>query len=317
MRNTPQGEEFIEIQRKRKEKGLRNEFYDLTGWSLPLLYDIKAWETAVPSGARTEEIKDPVELKGEVIGGQATLAYLVPWGSNSSAKLLAELFRRDIRVFSSDLPFTILDREFPAGSLIVQTKNNPEDLFQQISETASESGAKVYATDSSWVNSGPNFGSDNVRYLERPKVLLLYDQPTNPSSAGATRFLLEQQYGYPVTIVQGMNLARTDLSSYNVLILPASYGYRGSASGILSQPVISQIRDWVRNGGTLIALGSATELLTGEDAGLLATSAEFKEDPDKKGTDEKDARKTRPDDIPGAILRLKLDNTLWVAFGLR
>ena len=316
MRHTPQGEEFIEIQRKRKEKGLRDEIYDLTAWSLPLLFDIKAWETGAPSTAKSEPVTSTLEPEGQVIGGQASLAYLVPWGTQPSAKILAELFRRDIRVFASDLPFTILDREFPAGSLIVKTKNNPDNLFQQISEAASATGASVYATGSSWVASGPNFGSDNVIYLERPRIALFYDQPTNPSAAGATRYILEQQYGYPVTLIQGMNIGRADLSRYNVLIIPPCYG--SSLNMALGGSGISQIKDWVRQGGTLVALGSSTEFLTDEKVGLLATKAEFKDNPEKadeKKSDEKEMKQSRPDNIPGAILRVKLDNTHWLAFG--
>jgi Zinc carboxypeptidase len=311
MRHTPQSEEFIEIQKKRREKGLRDQIYDLTAWSLPLLFDVKAWETGAASDAKSTTLDELQVREGQVIGGKASLAYLVPWGEHSSAKLLAELFRRDIRVFASDLPFTILDREFPAGSLIVKTKNNPDDLYQQISEAASNAEASVYATGSSWVKSGPNFGSNNVRYLERPRIALLYDLPTSPTPTGAARFILEQQYGYPVTLLQGMNLTRTDLSGYNVLILPPSRGIMENIGNM----GINKIKDWVRNGGTLVALGSSTEFLTDEKVGLLATKAEFKEDPGKKNSDKPKVSKTKPDNIPGAILRVKLDNTHWLAFG--
>jgi len=192
MRHTPQGEKFIEIQRKRRDKGMRDQIYDLTAWSLPLLYGVNAWEPGVVSGAATEELTENLEPSGRVIGGEAALAYLVPWGSNASARFLAEMFRRDIRVFSSDLPFVILDRDFPAGSLIIKTKNNPEDLFDQVSEAASSSGVAVYSTGSAWVDSGPNFGSNNVVYLEKPSIAMLYNLPTSPSATGATRYILEQ-----------------------------------------------------------------------------------------------------------------------------
>ncbi len=61
MRHTPQSEEFIEIQKKRRDKGLRDEIYDLTAWSLPLLFDVKAWETAAPSGAKTDTLASPLQ----------------------------------------------------------------------------------------------------------------------------------------------------------------------------------------------------------------------------------------------------------------
>ncbi len=315
MRHTPQGEKFIEIQKQRREKGLGDQIYDLTAWSLPLLYGLEAWETAVSSTTDAQAIGAKLNAEGRVVGGEASLAYLVPWGTGPSAKLLAELFRRDIRVFASDLPFTTLDRRFPAGSLIIKTKGNPEDLFQQISEASSSTGATVYATGSAWVESGPNFGSNNVVYLEKPSIALLWDLPTNPTAAGATRFILEQQYGYPVTLIQGMNLARFDLSAYNVLIMPPTYGYAGSPSAILGSRGISRIKDWVRSGGTLVALGSSTEFLAEEEVGLLSTRPEFKKEPGADESKEESTDKSMPDNIPGAFLRITLDNSHWLAFG--
>ena len=315
MRHTPQGEHFIEIQKERRDKGLGDQIYDLTSWSLPLLFDVKAWETGEVSSADFQPVNDPLAEKGTVTGGKASLAYLVPWNSNSSAKILAELFRRDIRVFASDLPFSILDREFPAGSLIVKTKNNPGDLYEQISEAAASSGASVFSTDSSWVASGPNFGSNNVRFLERPRVALLYDMPTNPTATGAVRFILEQQYGYPVTLIPGMNLSRADLSGYNVLIVPQGSRYTGGLSSVLGGRVLEKIKSWVTNGGTLVTLGASTEFLTGEKVGMLSTRAEFKDSPDKKEKEGTSPNKTRPDNIPGAILSITVDNTHWLGFG--
>lgn len=315
MRHTPQGEKFIEIQKKRRDKGLRDQIYDLTAWSLPLLYGVDAWETGTASGAEAEKISGNLEHNGRVFGAKAELAYLVPWGSNASARFLAEMFRRDIRVFSSDLAFSILEREFPAGSLIIKTKNNPEDLFEQVTEAASSSGASVYSTDSAWVDSGPNFGSNNVVYLEKPSIALLYNLPTSPSAAGAVRYILEQQYGYPVTLIQGMNLSRSDLSPYNVLIIPPSYGFMGGAGSLLGSQGINKIKSWTRNGGTLVALGNSSEFLSGEDVGLLSTKTEFREVPGDKEKEEESPEKTRPDSIPGAFLRITIDNTHWMAFG--
>jgi hypothetical protein len=47
------------------------------------------------------------------------------------------------------------------------------------------------------VDDGINFGSNNVLTLKKPAVAMLWDEPTSPLAAGATRFVLERQYGYP------------------------------------------------------------------------------------------------------------------------
>ena len=55
----------------------------------------------------------------------ASVAYLVPWGSQAAGRLLAAALRQDLRIDSSDKPFTQGGVNYPAGSLILKVAANP------------------------------------------------------------------------------------------------------------------------------------------------------------------------------------------------
>jgi hypothetical protein len=159
---------------------------------------------------------------------------------------------------------------------------------------------------------------------------MVYNLPTRSSSAGATRYVLERTFGCPVMIIHTLSLPAADLAEYNVLILPEVSGHGGGYTQVLGERGISKLKDWIDQGGTLIALGSASHWLTEEKVGLLATKLEHKKvDSDKEETqpDPKvkesaaqdkqvsEAEEEMPESTPGAIMRVSLDNEHWLAFG--
>lgn len=329
-RHTPMGDEFIREQIRRNEKRIGDQIYDITGWSIPLLFGVECYTSDQASTGDFETLQSAVELAGGLNGDESKLAYLIPWNSNSAAKALSQLHRRGIRVFSSNEPFTINGIAYPRGSLIIKVKNNPDDLHEQLAEIAREAGVFVESTDTAWADEGVNLGSNNVVYLKRPNVAMAYGPPTRSSSVGATRFLLERACGYPVTVITTDSLGSAELNRYNVLVLPDNSGYLGGYSGFFGESGIQDLKHWIENGGTLITFSEATRWLTEEKVGLLETQAEFRAHPGKEGpvgsTDdepqhEQDADQAAepdrelPDYTPGAILRISLDTEHWLAFG--
>lgn len=110
--------------------------------------------------------------------------------------------------------------------------------------------------------------------MRRPRIALAWDTPTSPSSAGATRFVLERQFGYPVTVIRTRQLASADLSRFHVIILPDATSGDGYASTFGSEG-IRRLKDWVLAGGTLVgAGGGAVSFLSESRAGLLDVSQE-------------------------------------------
>ncbi|MEK7830864.1 MAG: peptidase M14, partial [Acidobacteriota bacterium] len=218
-KQTDQDKEFLDEQRRRNKLRQNEEFYDVTGWSLPLLFDVPCFVAEQASAVQATVLKEQPKPAGQMRGGQAKLAYLIGWGTQSAAAALADLFRQDVRVHSYDKAFKLNGAGFPAGTLVVKLKDNPANLHERMTKLAAEHGVDVYPTDSSWVEDGPNFGSSNVNYLPRPRVAIAYNQPVSGGSVGWLRYLIEQRYGYPVTTIRADQLRGADLSRYNVLIL--------------------------------------------------------------------------------------------------
>jgi hypothetical protein len=291
-KQTDQDKVFLDEQRRRNKLRQPEEFYDVTAWSLPLLFDVQCYLAEQASSVQATSLKDLPKPTGQIRGGQAKLAYLIPWGTQSAAAALAHLFRQDLRVHSSDKPFRLNQTSFPAGTLIVKVKDNPSNLHERMTRLAGEQGVDVYATDSSWVDDGPNFGSDSIRFLPKPRVALAYNTPTSPNSVGWVRYLIEQRYGYPVTTIRAEQMRNADLSRYNVIILPDTFGSYTQQLGDGAS-----LRDWAQKGGVLIGLAGATNWLADEKVNLLPTKREKREKSEAKAEkkDQAEPVKNQPD----------------------
>ena len=163
----PMEEDFLAEQERRRAENLPDEIYDVTAWSLPLMFNIETHTcNRVPSGD-FEQAGTELVRPGLVSGGEASVAYIVPWGEATAVRFLAHALRRGLAVKSNDKDFVNVGNEYPAGSLILDLADNPENLFEIVSELASETGANVVAVNDSWVTDGPSFGSGKRGSIQR------------------------------------------------------------------------------------------------------------------------------------------------------
>lgn len=342
---TPMDDKFIAAEEQRRKLKQRTEIYDVTAWSLPLLFNVEAIASNAVAEGSFEPAKAARIVPGEMHGGPASVAYLAPWGSQASGRLLASALRRDLKVHSSDKPFTQNGTKFPEGTLIFKVAGNPADLGDQLARMARETGADVYGANSGWVDDGVNFGSRWVVNVKKPAIAMAWDAPAQSGSAGAARFVLERQYGYPVTTIRTTQLATTDLSKFQVLVLPSG----GNYAGVLGENGIERVKTWVAAGGTVVALGDAVGFLANSRVDLLPLTQEnaLREGESGSGSSsggggrggssatassarvagtaiasEADFEKvTRastelPDSVPGAIARAKVRPDFWLTAGL-
>lgn len=349
---TSMDEPFTKEQERRRKRKLPYEMYDVTAWSLPLLFNVEAVARPEISQGKFEIAKPVRFLPGQMKGEKASVAYLVQWGSTAAGRLLAAALRQDLRVLSADKAFTINTTKFPSGSLIFKVGDNPLDLGERLRALAASTGADVFPTDTSWVEEGINFGSRYVVHLRKPSIALAWDAPGSPLSAGWARFVLERQFGYPVTPIRTPQLATSDLSRFQVLILPDQAQGR-TYTQILGPAGAQHLKEWVSAGGTLLAIANAIPFVADPKIGLLAVSQETavrEPEPAKKsaattepatpdsaaagtaGTEGAvagkilatdadynkaiQADKELPDPSPGVLLRAKVDPEYWVTAGM-
>lgn len=319
-------EAFLKEQERRRQRGLGDQIYDVTAWSLGLLYDLEVVPNATPVTVRSALVpREPAPVAAGGPLASAKVGYIMPWGL-ASAEAAVELLQGGVRMTSVPRPFTIAGRAFPAGSAFLRLQDNPADLPARLGAIAAKYGIEIIPIDSAYVDSGVSLGSNETAALKAPKVLLAWDSPTSSLSAGWARYALEQRWKQPVTTVRTASLGRIDLAQYDVLVLPSgSYNF--------SDDQMRRLRDWLGRGGTLITLGEASRWATTERAGLLPThllqrdgSAAGAAD-DKKAPPKIDIQKFdynewikiergSPDGTAGAILRVKLDKEHWLSAGL-
>ena len=270
--DTKQDSAFIARQEARRQRRQPDQIYDITGWSLPLVYDVEVVTSAAAITARAT----PVPAAYDAPPAPRTLAvgqvgYLVPWGA-AAAALTVDAVKQGVRVHSVGGAFTLGGRRYPIGTALVRTAGNPTDLHTRMSALATRHGAEVVPIDSTYVESGTSLGSPENGFIKLPRVLLAWDQPTSTLSAGWTRYVLERRYAQAVTTVRTGSIGRVDFADYDVVVLPS-----GNYAPQIGDAVLTRLKDWIRLGGTLVTLADATRWAATSGAGLLDTNALLKD----------------------------------------
>ncbi len=290
--------------------------YDITAWSLPHAYGLEAV-------ASTTEIKanEPNLLVFRVDNSklnQNAAGYLAKWNSMQDAQFLADLLKAGIKVRFTEKPFTNSGKQFERGSLIITKSDNKNrsDLSAVVSQLASKHNRELTAATSSFSTNGPDFGSPEVKLINPPKVAVLKGDDTSSLSYGAIWHFFEQQLGYPLTSIDTDSFGRVNLDAYDVLIMPN--GFYGS---VLNDGVLSAVKDWVRSGGKVIAVGNALNTFSGKEGFGLKRNMPKKDD--KKDETKKENLTPYADRelesvsnfITGSIFRTTVDKTHPMAFG--
>ena len=263
--------QFVKRQQARVDRGLPDEIYDVTAWSLPLMFNVPVTPCGNDPVVSGEPIATDWSLAGSVQGAQTSVGYVVPWGSTASARFLTAALRAGLAVQSSNKPFSLGGVSYPAGSLFIDAVKSPSNLREVVERVARESGVTAVAIADSWVTEGPSLGSFNMVHMPLPRVALAWDEPTERYSAGHARFVLERQFGYPVTLIRTRRLASANLDGFDVILLPAE---GGSYSAALGKRGADNLKGWVQRGGVLIGVGSATRYLAEEGVELLPLKLE-------------------------------------------
>ncbi len=319
--HTPMDADFVARQIERRANRLPDQIYDVTAWSMPLLWDVELIVSEGPTGAATVSLNDTRQMSDVASLRDAQVGYLMPWGT-AAAAAVAEALREGIRVRSAGGEFTLGDREYAVGTAIVRNSDNGPDLAQRLARIATRHGAEVVPIDDSYVREGMSLGSGRVRHLTEPRVLLVYDQPGQTYSVGWARYVLEQRYGQRTTAVRASSLGRVDLSDFDVIVFPS-----GNYGDVVGDGMQDDLSGWMRSGGTMITMSESTRWAA--RAGLLATNAERRggraEGDDPPTSESADQpidflqaiapSDEAPEQTPGAIVRGTLDTGHWLASG--
>ena len=292
--------------------------YDLTAWALPYVYNIEAYasEERLPVAEESAVAVAPAVILPDTV---RPYAYAASMTGFSELKFMAQLYKSGLNVRFSLKPFTAASHSFSRGSVIVTRgdNRNNERFDEKVRAAAASGGVQLVMIAGGMVTSGKDLGSDYSPLNNGPVVALIGGEGTS-QAFGEIWFFMERELEYPVTVIDGSNLKETDLSDYDVIILPGGT-YTDSKEKIMA---------YISGGGRVIAMDNALALFKAEKTTGLAKAYEAKEAEEKKnarpaGNDtsllrryEDQRRISATERSAGAIFRVGLDDTHPFVFGM-
>ncbi len=299
-------------------------------------YDSTGYTLAFQMGVRFDRILDafdgPFEpihglvkpAAGKVASPKNAVGYLISHQQNDAFVATTRLLAAKEDVFWLRTPLTAGPTTYAPGTIYVPAKPSTKAVLDRI---AAELGIGVDA-----VTVRP--AGDALKL--RPVRVALWDRYGGSMDSGWIRWLFEQPFPTPFTVVYPQELDAGDLNAkYNVIILPGGsvpvadgggrrgggpFGPSGGAAvpeefrthtgAVTVDKTVPQLKKFVENGGTIIAIGSATALAThfglpigNHLAERLASGALHPLGNEKFY-------------VPGSVLQVALDNTDPLAYGM-
>ncbi len=298
------------------------ETYDITAWAVPYMLDLAAYATEVSINVDAGDFAD---YNPTVNVGNRPAAYLAKWKSLEDAKFLAELLRAGIKLRYAKNNFSVNGNDFVPGTLIISRKGNitmGSKFDDLVKSAASKHGRNLFSTPTTFVETGKDFGSNNVPFLQAPRVLVLRGNGVSSLGFGEFWYFMEQELNYPITMTDTDAFGSVDLADYNTIVMPS-----GSYGRMLTKNKLQELKTWIRGGGRIIAIDRALNSFAGQDGFALKRYASEKESKaaSEKTDEQKEAdalvpyadraRKFDPFRLPGAIFKLKVDNTHPLGYG--
>ncbi len=289
--------------------------YDITSWSVPIAFGLEAYYALDPIHLPTRRLREYAAPAAEVTG-EGSVALIISADQHHFPRAVALAMDHELTLRLAGEDFRVDDRDFPMGSLIVHFIRNDSESLDRYVEELLDANLHVHRASRGMTESGPVLGANANRFMTLPSVALLRGSGTSSLSFGQIWHLLDHASPMAHTLLDIDRLGWVDLDEYNVLILPHAGGGFATALG---RSNAERIEQWVRDGGTLIALGGTAtwanrtllELDRGAEIDEDAIDEELDEErpPLSELTREERRDRSVEDRIPGATLAVDLDRT--------
>jgi hypothetical protein len=262
------------------------EFYDITAWSLPVAFGVDAWWTddaapvagdllTLPAGEPAQAQQQPrriggdllaVDVGGGIVAGRgATSAYLFSPERNGAPSLAYHLLAEGFRVAVASHSIDAGGRQWPRGTYVVRVARNDSTLAARIDALARASAVEVTGVNTAQAGTGQyGIGSESIVSIPAPNIAVVADEGVSQTGYGAIWYSLERRYGVRFTPL-GIGELDHDLSKFTAILVPSGRYAR------VPKDAVERLKSWVRGGGTLVTMGSATAWAAEE--GVAFTSA--------------------------------------------
>jgi zinc carboxypeptidase len=234
--------------------------YDVAGWTLPLQMGV----TAIAAKSRFDASLSPVtraEPPAPDIapGGAKVSAFLLGHEANDSLTAVNRLLKSGYDVYWSQASFTSGGKGFAPGTMMIPARGTKQAEVRTIAQSLS---LPLAAADRP---------IQVAAYKLKPLRLALYNPWGGNMDEGWTRLMLERfEFPYeeirPADVRSGNFAGRFDVIVFadqqpeSILDGIAADRIQPEYAGGISPDGLNHLREFVRSGGTVIALGNATDL---------------------------------------------------------
>jgi len=264
------GKAFVVTTDQTQYRLVRSMFEKVTTFHDSVFYDASTWTMALAYGLPHDALSATTKFsKGEKVTVEnlvtppamvtkSNYAYLIEWNEYNAARALYYLLSKGVFVKTAFKPFAATisstKKNFGYGTLVIPVADQNLDadaLHTVIKEASATAGVEVHTVATGFSAEGIDLGSNNIRTVPQPKVVMLIGDGVAATDAGAIWYLLDSKLRMPITKVNTTQFNQLRLHEYNTLILPSgNYNALGESGA-------TKIKTWAQQGGTLILLKSA------------------------------------------------------------
>ena len=282
--------------------------YDITSWSLPYAFGLKAIATKL----NLERSPHKIENRGELFLQKDMYGYALEYKSLEDGKFLSALLKEGLGVRYNKVSIINSGKAWDRGSLFILKGDNQKkpNYLDKVAQLAAEFNRKLTPIETGYSSSGPDLGSAELEFIKAPRIALLRSDRTSSYNYGEIWHFFEQVLHYPLIQLESSSLSSA-LEHIDQLIIPSGHYSKWNQSNSNDQSLL----DWINKGGKIIAVARALD--------HFADSDQFKLQ--KKENEELDTTEIPYGDwlrneisliTTGSIFEASLDESHTLSFGI-
>ncbi len=250
-----------EVLIEEKQNALRDGssiMYDTTAFNFSMVYGLEA--ITVPENINSnlkiwESIPPSVDVKKDAV------MWATDGMDDNSVAFAARLMELGVQTRVLDKEATLSGYDLSRGSVVVIAMDNPEinDINEIIKKVSSDLNISVVSLDTGFGSKDlPDWGGRHFRLLKKPQIAILSHEGFNSYDVGVSWWSIDHHLGIRHSQLNTSILNYADLRRYNTIIVPSGWA--------LDSNIKSLLKNWVMQGGTLIAHNYSTRSLISDES---------------------------------------------------